>query len=290
MIALGNPWYVRIPDCLLCVLESRFSELRRLGISDVRAFTDLGRAVMDLAPLGRAAVFVESFNHMAKSLGIADPHADEKALLERVANDLISRLGLGGDDVVDYVRLAASANSVDIPMRGYDFRVEDFVNRILEEPAWLGTDPAGLRGRLGSARSVAYLVDNAGEFQFDLLLIRKLSSMGVRVVVYAKGRPYEVDVTYDYVASKVGNAEVRALPGNYSAFWYDSIVKELAGFDLVISKGLDNLETFMERRPSLNNVLFLFRAKCPLIAGLFNVGWGRPVVSLGLNLAANQAQ
>lgn len=133
------------------------------------------------------------------------------------------------------------------------------MDRILEEPIWLGTDPASLRSRLGNVRSVAYLVDNAGEFQFDLLLIRKLSSMGVDVVVYARSRPYEVDVTYDYVASLARNFRVRALPGNYSAFWYGDVVNELAGYDLVISKGLDNLETFMERKPGLDNVLFLFR-------------------------------
>ena len=280
---MGNPWYVSITDCLLCALESRFSELRKLGISDVRAFADLGKVVMDLAPLGRATVFIESFNYMTTSLGITDPHSNEKALLERVADELIGRLRLG-DDVVDYVRLAASANSVDIPMRGYDFKVEDFVDKILEEPIWLGTDPASLRSRLGNVRSVAYLVDNAGEFQFDLLLIRKLSLMGVKVVVYARNRPYEVDVTYDYVVNKVSNAEVRALPGNYSAFWYGDVVRELAGYDLVISKGLDNLETFMERRPGLSNVLFLFRAKCPLIARLFNVEKDKPIISMGLNI------
>mgnify|MGYP001770679663 FL=1 len=280
---MDGPWYVSVSDCLLCALESRFSELRRLGISDVRVFADLGKVVMDLASLGRAAVFIESFNGMVRMIGTVDPHADEKAMLERVTSELISKLRLG-DDVLDYVRLAASANSVDIPMRGYDFRVEDLVNRIFEEPIWLGTDPASLRNRLGNARSVVYLVDNAGEFQFDLLLIRKLSSMGVKVVVYARNRPYEVDVAYDYVVSKVSNAEVRALPGNYSAFWYGDVVRELAGYDLVISKGLDNLETFMEKKPELNNVLFLFRAKCPLIARLFNVEKDRPIISMGLNI------
>ena len=280
---MDGPWYVSVSDCLLCALESRFSELRRLGISDVRVFADLGKVVMDLASLGRAAVFIESFNSMVRMIGNADPHADEKAMLERVASELISKLRLS-DDVLDYVRLAASANSVDIPMRGYDFRVEDLVNRILEEPIWLGTDPASLRSRLSNARSVAYLVDNAGEFQFDLLLIRKLSSMDVNVVVYARSRPYEVDVTYEYVTSLAGGFRVRALPGNYSAFWYDDVVGELASYDLVISKGLDNLETFMERRPGLSNVLFLFRAKCPLIARLFNVEKDRPIISMGLNI------
>lgn len=51
MIRVRGPWYVSINDCLLCVLESRFSELRRLGVNDVRAFADLGRAVMDLASM-----------------------------------------------------------------------------------------------------------------------------------------------------------------------------------------------------------------------------------------------
>ncbi len=282
MIAVRSPWYISVSDCLLCALESRFSELRRLGINDVRLFAELGRATMDLAHLGRAAVFIESFNEVVRMINNVDPHASEKSVLEGLANELISRLRLG-DDVVEYVKLAASANSVDIPMRGYEFDINDFVGRILEEPAWLGTSPGELRDRLGGVGSVAYLVDNAGEFQFDLLLIRRLSSMGVRVVVYARSRPYEVDVTYDYVASRAVGFGVRALPGNYSAFWYNDVVRELMDYDLVISKGLDNLETFMERRPGLNNVLFLFRAKCPLIARLLNVERNKPVISMGLN-------
>lgn len=121
---------------------------------------------------------------------MADPHGNEKSMLEKVAGELISRLSLG-NDVINYVRLAASANSVDIPMRGYDFSIDDFVRNILEEPTWLGTNPEDLRSRLSHAGSIAYLVDNAGEFQFDLLLIRRLSSMGAKVVVYARSRPYE---------------------------------------------------------------------------------------------------
>ncbi|WP_243678668.1 ARMT1-like domain-containing protein [Vulcanisaeta distributa] len=230
-------------------------------------------------------MFIESFNYLTKSLGMVDPHGDEKSMLEKVAGELISRLGLG-DDVINYVKLAASANSVDIPMRGgYDFSIDDFVRNILEEPTWLGTNPEDLRSRLNHAGgSIAYLVDNAGEFQFDLLLIRRLSSMGIKVVVYARNKPYEVDVAHDYVTSKVRSvgAMAKALPGgDYSAFWYDDVVRELMGYDLVISKGLDNLETFMERRPGLNNVLFLFRAKCPLIAKLLNVNKNKPVILMG---------
>ncbi len=48
---MGGPWYVSVGDCLLCVLESRFSELRRLGINNAKPFIELGRVVMDLAPL-----------------------------------------------------------------------------------------------------------------------------------------------------------------------------------------------------------------------------------------------
>ncbi|ADY00870.1 hypothetical protein VMUT_0659 [Vulcanisaeta moutnovskia 768-28] len=279
---MRGPWYISISDCLLCVLESRFSELRRLGINDARSFTDLGKIVMELAPLGRATVFTETFNYMARSLNNVDPHADEKLMLERTARELIGRLSLS-DDVIDYVKLAASANSVDIPMRGYDFSVDDFVKNILEEPTWLGTNPIDLRNELNHARKIAYLVDNAGEFQFDLLLIEKLASIGINVVVYARDKPYEVDVTYDYVINKARNAEVRELPGNYSAFWYDEVIRELMNYDLVISKGLDNLETFMEKSPILKNVLFLFRAKCPLIARLFSVERNKPVISMGLN-------
>ncbi|WP_238375030.1 ARMT1-like domain-containing protein [Vulcanisaeta thermophila] len=275
-----NPlWFISTPDCILCALESRFDELRKLGAPD-ELYINVGSRIMELSRRGRAVMFIESHNHIRISLNIDDLHSTEKLELERAGKELARELrAVLGDDVINYVKAAAAANSVDIRMRGYEFNTEDLRRGILEEPAWIGLGREDLLGMIQGSKSLGYLVDNSGEFQIDKLLIEKLMNMGIKVSVYAKSTPYEVDVTHNHVRSELGgNVTVKAIPGNYSAFWYRELRNELGGYDLVISKGLDNLETYAEVMPGLDNVIFLFRAKCPIIAKLLNVAHNKPVI------------
>jgi uncharacterized protein with ATP-grasp and redox domains len=51
----------------------------------------------------------------------------------------------------------------------------------------LGITRDGLREVIARAGSIGYAVDNAGEFQFDKALIKRLAELGREVVVFMPG-------------------------------------------------------------------------------------------------------
>ncbi|GAB6946382.1 ARMT1-like domain-containing protein [Vulcanisaeta sp. JCM 16161] len=273
--------YIETPECILCALESRMQEMRKFGVNDVHAYTRITMHISNLIPRGRTPLFIESFELITKILGNEDPHANEKRELEDTASLVMSRIiSDAGDDVVRYIEIAAAANSVDVPMRDYQFDINDFVNRLLEEAVWLNTSREELTRLLSNVRDVGYIVDNSGEFQVDTLLIRKLIDMGLGVTVYARGLPYEVDVTADYVSRVLGDkVRVVSTGSRYPAFYNRGLWHDLGNHDLIISKGVGNFEAYLESELKLR-VLFLFRAKCGPMIRLLRVPKNSPVVYL----------
>ncbi len=270
------------PECILCALESRTQELRKLGINDINAYTQITMRISNLIPRGRTPLFIESFESVTKILNNDDPHADEKRELEDTASLIISRIiNDAGNDIVRYFEIAAAANSVDVPMRDYQFDINDFVNKLLEEAVWLGTSKEELAKLLSNVKDIGYIVDNSGgEFQVDTLLIRKLIDLGFQVTVYARGLPYEVDVTADYVSRVLGDRVRVISTGNrYPVFYNRGLWRDLNTHELIISKGVGNFEAYLESSLRLR-VLFLFRAKCGPIIRLLRVPKNSPVVYL----------
>ena len=255
-------------------------ELRMFGVTDINHYVRLSMRISELIPRGRSPLFVESFEEVVKILNNDDPHASEKAELERVASSVLDRvIAYAGNDLTKYFEVAAAANSVDVPMRDYQFNVDDFVNRLLEGATWLGITRDGLRKLLSEVRRVGYVVDNSGEFQIDALLIRKLVNSGIDVTVYARGLPYEVDVTAKYVSKVLSDARVRIVSTEtrYPVFYNKDLTKDLENHDLIISKGLGNFEAYLERDLNLR-VLFLFRAKCEPVIKMLKVPKNSPVI------------
>ncbi|BDR92912.1 ARMT1-like domain-containing protein [Vulcanisaeta souniana] len=273
--------YIETPECILCALESRTKEIKKFGIDDINTYMHITMHISSLIPRGRTPLFIESFDLITKILNNEDPHADEKKNLEDTASLILGKVvSDAGNDIARYFEIAAAANSVDVPMRDYQFDINDFVNKLLEEAAWLNITKEGLAKMLNDIHDVGYVVDNSGEFQIDALLIRKLVDMGLRVTVYARGLPYEVDVTADYV-SKVLSDKVKIVStGNrYPPFYNRGLWQDLRRHDLVISKGVGNFESYLENDLGLR-VIFLFRAKCGPMIKLLKVPKNSPVVYL----------
>ncbi len=275
-------WYIDTPECLLCLLESRYSELRNLRVNDPIIYARLGEYIMRNADRGRVTVFVESHNWIRRELNNNDLHASEKSVLERYVKEAIGSLIMAlGDDVIKYVELAAAANSVDIPMRGYRFDMGNFINRLSDEVAWLGITRDELRSTIESARSIGYVVDNAGEFQVDKALLIKLRELGKEVVVYARSEPYEVDVTASYVINETRDLGIKVVGSGsaYTALFNKELWDGMRRHDVLFLKGLDNFETYLELDPPLSNAIMVLRVKCPLIARILNIPINTPIIA-----------
>ena len=133
-----------------------------------------------------------------------------------------------------------------------------------------------LEARLREAKSITFLTDNCGEIVFDKMLIEQihLANPEAQVRVIVRGAPASNDATMED-ALEVGMDKVATVFGNgdYMAGTVLSRVNEqtraaLRDSDLVISKGLANLETLSGRG---SNVRFLFLCKCDLYEDIFKV-------------------
>jgi len=117
------------------------------------------------------------------------------------------------------------------------------------------------------AKSILYLADNAGEIVFDRLLIEQLPRE--RVTVAVRGAPILNDVTWVDATTVGVDTLVKVIdngsdaPGTVLADCSDAFQKQFAEADLIISKGQGNFETLSD---SPENIFFLFKAKCPVVA------------------------
>ncbi len=190
-----------------------------------------------------------------------------------------------------WLALVAAANSIDyrMPWIGDTPRLELDTQRTLVDPA--AVEHARRAG------SIVILLDNAGEAVFDLAYGLVKASQGVDVTLVAKERPYETDVTYREVLRLLpevaevlgvdpGAVRVASTGTEYPAplKWRvdEAVVKPILSADLVVSKGIANLEALMETCwiPRDRTVVAL-RAKCPPIARALGTVLGRAVARLG---------
>ncbi|GGP18916.1 hypothetical protein GCM10007981_00490 [Thermocladium modestius] len=266
-------WYLDRHECALCALSSRLMELRKFGDNEPAHITAIIRAVQENYGMGRSRLFAATFEEETKLLGSGDPYSKLKAEVEEAMERAIAE---ANPSLPQLIKMAAAANSVDAPMKDYAFDVRGMIERLGEEPLLLGVEPRDLEA-VPRARSIAYVTDNAGEFAVDAALIRALSKSS-RVTVISRSLPYETDVVASYVRGKVPGVEVLETGGRLPAFLSDGVREALVGSELVISKGVGNLEAYMESGMKLGNALFLLRVKCKPFVRLLGVPMGRPII------------
>ncbi len=270
-------------ECVLCAVESRLVELRQFGVQSLDAIGELLSTIASLVTRGRTPLFIESYDKLTGILGKDDPHLEEKRVLEELASSVIYQiLKYVNDDLTRLVEIAAAANSVDVPMRDYRFDASMFVDQLLEEPIYVNVSKEEVRRLIENSKSVGYVVDNSGEFQIDMLFIKTLVQKGLKVVVYTRELPYEVDVTYKYVkeALKDVNVEVISTGNRYPAFYVKDLWQFMKQHDVIISKGVGNFEACLESGFKEAPVLFLLRVKCTPFSRFLGVAKGKPVIYL----------
>ncbi len=223
---------------------------------------------------------MRSFTHIS---GGKDLFAGEKHLLNELA--LKSSNIIEGIDEEGVLKLMASANSVDVSSADYRFDPSEYLTSLLD-----GLDETKILNFPDlRAREVVLVVDNAGEVVVDLLCIRKLPIK--RLILVARSLPYELDATESELRSLLDVAGIRDVEvigtgSSYPAFTMKMVSKEaleaLNGADIVISKGIANMEAFLEDRPvDPSRVFLIFRIKCSVLARKLGMRIGTPLVVRG---------
>jgi len=253
--------------CRLCLVSSRLSDVYRLNMD-----SEAPRFLRELSELleeqSRTEAFTRSFNLVKRMAKSRDPYAGYKRELWtlgwRIARRVEGYLKATGWRLDEALRLAAAANIIDTSVLGYE--PVDLEKAIWDRP-WIEEIPEIPRGEI-----VYIAVDNAGEAAVDMVLAEALRANGYEVKLAVRSETYEIDVTWEELES-TAEVEVVKTPGNKPPVLYLN-----EGF--IIAKGIANLEAYLEDE-GVKETLHLLRAKCNVIAAMFEVPRNAPIIATG---------
>jgi len=262
-------------DCFPCFLRQANIALSA-GDADVALWREVLKAVLE--DIG-AAEFHKSPSHAStrmhrrirEMLG-RDPFARLKRKYNDIAMELMpslkEKVRSSSDPLATAARLAIAGNIIDFGIfRSVD--IEGTVERALNEPLGVNHGDAFLRD-INEASEVLYLLDNAGELVFDMLLIAEIQKLGKTVTAVVRGGPILNDATMED-AMHVGLPSLCTVIDNGSDS-VGTVLEEasdalLGRFKnngtLIISKGQGNFETLLHED---RNIYFLFQAKCKVVS------------------------
>lgn len=266
-------------DCIPCVLRQALNTARRVT-DDPWLHRKVVLAVMEYLPTvnfdrSPAEISFDSLRFANKFLGVADPFAADKKAQTAHMLALEGRMReriLGSDDpLLTAIRYALAGNMLDLGIVSRD----EAEAALQQDAACLElavNDYAALRDALSKARSVLYLLDNAGEVVCDKLVIELLDAPEVTCVV--RSAPIINDVTREDIkavglerVAKIVDVGADAL-GAPLSLCSPEFRELFAESDVVIAKGQANFETLDEAD---RDVFHILRAKCEHLAAHFGV-------------------
>ncbi len=274
------------PDCVPCILRQALSTARRVT-DDPWVQRKVLFALMERLPTLNfdrtpAEVSYDAMRLTCKYLGVADPFADDKRRFTEkmlAAEDhMRQRIRNAPDPLLTAIRFSLAGNMIDLGILDAE-SVEEELARDAEDLELAINDYEALKAVLEGARSLLYILDNAGEIVCDKLLIEQLDCPETWCVV--RKAPIINDVTREDAEAvglgrlaKIVDIGVEALgvPLNHCSPEFRDL---FASADLVISKGQANFETLDEAdRP----IFHILRAKCEHMANFLGVPLGSAIL------------
>lgn len=205
--------------------------------------------------------------------GNNDPYRHAKKRADDLGMSFYPRM----KDMVEYAfdplktacKLAIEGNAIDL---GAQEEYPD-INTIIEESLSCAFDLdfyKMLKQSITGASLILYIGDNAGEVVFDRILIEQIQKINTHKIVYVvREKPIINDVTIDD-AVRVGLDKVVKVissgsdaPATILSQCSPAIKDIFNSADVIIAKGQGNYESLCN---SPENIFFLFKVKCPVIA------------------------
>ena len=274
-------------ECILCLLDSRIKELCKCTC-DFNKIQDLLNYIQVISQkkLSRTELFFNTYLYILNLCNTNDLHIEEKKLLRNYFQNYLKYLE-NENSLINFVKYIALANNVDIEMRFYKLSFDIRFN--FEDCIFYNISEDEILDLFKSCKNILYLLDNTGEHLVDLMFIKYLLNKKYNVWIVVKSKPYEIDVVYnelkhDLDMFSLNDVQVITLPSNKPIFSeidvFNKVINEIGVNTLIISKGIANLESYIENYKSLNNsnILFLFSWKCLPLSKIFNVPLGKSVI------------
>jgi len=205
--------------------------------------------------------------------GNNDPYLEAKQYANQSVMALYARMKDMVEDSDDSLesacKLAIAGNAIDLGARA-EFGsmvsiMEDSVGYQLDRQHY-----RQFKASIGQSSLLLYLADNAGEIVFDRILIEQLLQIKkLDIVLAVREKPIINDATMND-ARQVGLNQLATIISNGSdapATILSQCSYKMRDYyqaaDLIISKGQGNYESLSD---SAENIFFLFKVKCPVIA------------------------
>ena len=264
LIELLNPL-----ECILCLFHSRLKPV------PINVFDEIVSRICELlrSNLDRTELFVKSFRDVVEVLG-RDPYDNVREQLNTRGLKLARTLLGKRLDVKTILELIALGNILDVDMPDHRLEVESLK---LTRTGALHFIPTNITDLVEKSKRVAIVLDNAGEAVVDIVLAHKLKEHGKEVVLVARSGRYEIDVIVDDVKKLLERLglefEVRGTGSDYPVFHSEKCYDILHDVDLVVAKGIANLESYLvgKAKDLEGKVVLVLSAKCKPIARLLGV-------------------
>lgn len=272
-------------ECKGCLFNSQLKKAEREQTDKLKLkeFVDKVRALCANPPKNYCAPLLmrDIDRAYAWIVGTGLDYSEEKAmfdnLLLKMEDKLFQRVISADDCLSEALKFCMAANFIDFA-RLADLNAES-VEYVLSSAARAVPDAVALlslKNKLETAKTLCFLHDNCGEIVLDKILIRLIKQIypGVAVTSVVRGGAIINDVTikdakavglYEF-ADVIGNGT--AIPGTYLKEVSKETLEVLGKSDIIISKGLGNLETLYGEG---YNVFYMFTCKCEHIADRFGV-------------------
>lgn len=225
------------------------------------------------------------FKNVAKETGCPDPFASLKKESNTQVKKILPAVKKAAENSADpfssFVKISLSGNIIDHGILD-DFDIEGLLKKEMNELS-LVPEIGEIKERVLKATSLVFVADNAGEIAFDSLMLEEFKKINpnLNIIIFVKNSPIINDATAEDAAffSIDKKFKIERTPStvglhiNLLSPRHRSLLEKT---DIIVAKGQANYEMLSEE----NNpqVIFMLRAKCPVVARALNVEEGTPVI------------
>ena len=225
-----------------------------------------------------------------ETLGIEDIYKEIKLqsneVAKKVANKIFRDMDFGDrsyENFRKFMCLAAAANSMEWFIRGHEFSLDIFEDKLISSMENVVIDDSKALYEIVENRRVLYILDNAGEAVIDLYIVKYLKNFARTITLAARQRPILNDVTVDELINLGGEefCDKIVAVGDFVGVIFEWATEEfLTAFDesdLIIAKGMGAYESLTEYKLDKPTFIIL-TAKCTRVARDLNVQQGKLVI------------
>ena len=286
-------------DCIPCFFRQALAAARMSTDDEIihrRVLNSVSIMIPDLALNATPPEIAQQVYRIVYEItGNNDPYLEAKKCANKSAMSRYARMKDIVDDSIDALetscKLAIAGNAIDLGAQAeygsIDSIIKDSLGYQLDQEHY-----HKFKESVDQSSLILYVADNAGEIVFDRILIEQLLQIKKSKIVFVvREKPIINDATLDD-ALQVGLNKVATIISNGSdapATILSQCSPEMRSYyraaDLIISKGQGNYESLSDRS---ENIFFLFKVKCPVVARDSGYDLDSPVVASSRTLKNEQ--